>query len=94
MRTIKASEFKAKCLQLMDEVDRTGEEVLVTKNGRPVSKLVPVRERRSLFGAMAGSVTENGDLIPPVDEPWEADSDPARHARAGVADRGKRTTRR
>ena len=50
--TIKASEFKAKCLQLMDEVKQTGKEIIITKNGEPVSKLVPVRERpRSLFGA-------------------------------------------
>ncbi len=45
MRTITASEFKAKCLRLMDEVNETGEPVLVTKNGRPVSTLVPVRAR-------------------------------------------------
>ena len=34
-RTIKASEFKAKCLQLMDEVAETGDEIVITKNGRP-----------------------------------------------------------
>ena len=43
-RTIKASEFKAKCLKLMDEVAETGEEIVITKNGRPVSKLVPCEE--------------------------------------------------
>ena len=44
-RTIKASEFKAKCLKLMDEVAESGEEIVITKNGRPVSRLVPFRER-------------------------------------------------
>ena len=44
-KTIKASEFKAKCLQLMDEVAATGEEIVITKNGRPVSKLMPYREK-------------------------------------------------
>ena len=43
-RTIKASEFKAKCLKLMDEVAESGEEIVITKNGRPVSKLVPYLE--------------------------------------------------
>lgn len=38
--TIKASEFKAKCLQLMDEVNNSGKEIIITKNGKPVSKLV------------------------------------------------------
>ena len=37
MRTIKASEFKAKCLKIMDEVAETGETVLITKNGVPVA---------------------------------------------------------
>ena len=38
-RTIKASEFKAKCLRLMDEVAEGGPEIVVTKRGRPVSRL-------------------------------------------------------
>ena len=40
MRTIKASEFKAKCLKLMDEVAETGEPVVITKNGRPRTVLM------------------------------------------------------
>ena len=41
-RVIPAGEFKTRCLQLMDEVDRTGEAILITKRGRPVSILMPV----------------------------------------------------
>ena len=37
-RTIKASEFKANCFKLMDEVAESGEEIVITKNGRPVSR--------------------------------------------------------
>ena len=44
-RMIKASEFKAKCLALMDEVERTGESVVITKNGKPVAELVPHRKQ-------------------------------------------------
>jgi prevent-host-death family protein len=40
MQTIKASEFKAKCLHLMDLVNQTNEEIINTKNGKPVSRLV------------------------------------------------------
>lgn len=40
MRTMKASEFKAKCLQVLDEVQATGEPVLVTKRGKVVARLV------------------------------------------------------
>ena len=50
-RTIKASEFKAKCLKLMDEVAETGEEIIITKHGHPVSRLAPYREKPKLpFG--------------------------------------------
>src|SRR5438309_10586809 len=45
-RMIKASEFKAKCLAIMDEVERTGEAVVITKNGKPVAELVPHRASR------------------------------------------------
>ena len=49
MRTIKASEFKAKCLKLMDAVAQSGEPLVVTKNGRPIAQLSPIsRERRSI----------------------------------------------
>lgn len=44
-RVVPAGEFKTKCLQLMDEVDETGEPILITKRGRPVSLLVPVTQQ-------------------------------------------------
>ena len=73
MNTIKASEFKARCLQLMDEVSETGEPLVITKNGKPVSQLVPFRRRPStLFGALKGSVEVRGDIVSPLDEDWEA----------------------
>lgn len=46
-RVVPAGEFKTKCLQLMDEVDETGESILITKRGRPVSLLVPVTQQAS-----------------------------------------------
>lgn len=41
MRTITATEFKAKCLKLLDEVQRTGEELVVSKHGKPVARVIP-----------------------------------------------------
>ena len=74
-RTIKASEFKAKCLKLMDEVAASGEEIIVTKNGRPVSRLVPYREKpKSLFGIDRGRIELLGDIIEPPDVEWEAET--------------------
>jgi prevent-host-death family protein len=74
MRTMKASEFKAKCLKLMDEVARSGEPLVVTKNGRPIAQLSPIsRERRSIWGLHKGQIEILGDIISPVDVEWEAD---------------------
>ena len=73
MRTIKASEFKAKCLKIMDEVAETGETVVITKNGVPVSQLVPIKRRlETLFGQLKGSISITGDIISPVDANWDA----------------------
>lgn len=72
MKTMKASEFKATCLKVMDQVEKTGEPVLITKRGRPVSKLVPARERpQSLFGVMKGRVKIHGDIVSPLNIEWE-----------------------
>ena len=79
VRTIKASEFKAKCLKLMDEVAESGGEIVITKNGRPVSRLVPYRARpESLFGIDRGRFEILGDIVEPVDVEWEAESPPDR----------------
>ena len=73
MRTIKASEFKAKCLKIMDEVAATNEPVEITKRGVPVARLVPARQRpKSIFGAMQGSVLYMGDIVSPIDVEWDA----------------------
>jgi prevent-host-death family protein len=41
-KTIGATEFKAHCLRIFDEVDRTRESVTITKRGRPVAEVRPV----------------------------------------------------
>ncbi len=72
-RKISAGEFKARCLALMDEVRDRGGEYVITKRGTAVAKLVPIRQkRRKLLGSMKGTVTVPGDIISPLDEPWEA----------------------
>ena len=73
MNTIKASEFKAKCLQLMDEVAETGQPLVITKNGRPVAQLGPVVSRpATLAGAHRGQITVVEDILSSIDEEWEA----------------------
>jgi prevent-host-death family protein len=72
--TIPAGEFKARCLQLLDTVAASGEPLTITKRGRPVARLVPLPAAGALFGALAGSVREQQDLVAPVDDTWEADA--------------------
>ena len=73
-RTIKASEFKAKCLELMDEVAENGEEIVITKNGRPMARLVAYRQKpKTWFGADRGKMEIIGDIIAPIDVEWEAE---------------------
>jgi prevent-host-death family protein len=74
MKQIKASEFKAKCLRLLDEVAETGEVLIVTKNGKPVAEIGPVKKRpKTLFGAHKGMFKIKGDIIAPIDVEWEAE---------------------
>ena len=70
-RTIKASEFKAKCLRLMDEVAETGKEIVITKNGRPVSRLLPFRTTpKSFFGLDRGRIQILDDIVSPMPAEW------------------------
>lgn len=72
---VPATEFKAHCLELMDYVRDTGGEIVVTKHGKPVAKLVPVpAASRDFIGCLRGTVTYHGDIVGPTGEVWEADA--------------------
>jgi prevent-host-death family protein len=71
---IAAGEFKAKCLRLLDEVQRSRQSILITKRGLPVAQLLPVdREAPGIFGRMQGSAEILGDLVSSSGEKWNAD---------------------
>ena len=72
-QSIQASEFKAKCLALMDDVAKTGETWVVTKNGRPVAELRPYSGGRidTPFG-LHPTLEIRGDVIAPLeDDAWK-----------------------
>ena len=74
MPTIQASEFKARCLALIDDVASTGEIWVVTKNGRPIAELQTYSGGRSTspFG-LHPKLEICGDVIEPLDEvEWKA----------------------
>lgn len=74
---IPAGKFKAHCLRLIKDVQQRRQEIIVTRRGKPVAKLVPIDEESpgQLFGCMEGSVTILGDITAPIEESWDANAD-------------------
>ena len=75
---INAAEFRANCFKILDQVKVTHKEVIITKRGKPVAKLVHFarqHEKDPLLGSMEGLVETIGDLTKPVidHEAWELD---------------------
>jgi prevent-host-death family protein len=75
MKTMGAGEFKAHCLQLLDQVRKTRTPLVITKRGKPVAKLVPPDEPPSpVFDSLKGKIEILGDIESPITplEDWEA----------------------
>jgi prevent-host-death family protein len=74
MKTISASQFKARCLAIMDEVQAKHIAFIITKRGKPVAKLVPVeQEKDDIFGFFKGkgTIEIKGDIVSPILTPDE-----------------------
>ena len=69
---IGAGVFKTKCLKLLDRVSETRQPLIITKHGKAVAKLVPMPPTVELFGALAGSVLYEDDIISPIENEWKA----------------------
>jgi prevent-host-death family protein len=71
------SEFKAKCLSLLDEVSRTKNPLRVTRRGKAVADVVPpavTPEERDWIGSMSGVIEITGDVVSPVIETREIEA--------------------
>ena len=72
MKEIAAAKFKEQCLSLLDEVDEEG--IVITKRGKPVAKLIPIRaESASLIGSLKGKLMIKGDILS-TGAAWDAQS--------------------
>ncbi len=91
---VPATEFKAKCLELMDRVAEGRETYVITKRGRPVARLVPADppEAESVFGCMSDQTEFVGDLDPllETDAKWKQ----LEHERSAQAKAWEREWRR
>jgi prevent-host-death family protein len=74
-RSIPASEFKAKCLALLDEVAETREPLVVTKRGKAVARVEPVDEPRSLIGSVTYHMTDDEFVNATVWDGWTSDEE-------------------
>ena len=80
MKYVGAAEFKANCLRFMDEIQAGGEPITVTKRGKPVAMISPVKMQEprggSLIGCMASSVYRFDDPFTPVSDmdQWDANN--------------------
>lgn len=69
VREVPISEFKAKCLSLVDQVSKTKTRLVITKRGTPVAEVVPISPemgRKKWLGSMTGTAKILGDIISPV----------------------------
>lgn len=88
-RTIPAGAFRDQCLRLMDEINETGESMVVTKHGRPVVVVSPApRPATRFIGLMAGVTRIFDDLETPAIPPseWHVVSAPDRVMDPGSSD--------
>ncbi len=73
MKTITATEFKAKCLQLLDEVQRSGEDLVISKRGKPVARVVAEKPAKPWLG-LRGTGSYTADPFAPVLSEIEIDA--------------------
>jgi prevent-host-death family protein len=69
MQEIAISEFKAKCLSLLEEVNKTKTPLRVTRRGKPLADIIPASPNpgeRAWIGSMTGTIKIAGDIVSPV----------------------------
>jgi len=71
-KAITATQFKARCLRLLDEVAESGETLVVTKRGRPVARVEPAQPPRDLRGSVKLLVSPE-EFVKPLDVGWDAE---------------------
>ncbi len=81
-QTVPITQFRNQCLRLLEQVKSTGEELVVTKHGRPVAAVIPVGKepKEPLFGWSSDIMQIQDDLTKPAipSEDWHIVSDPDR----------------
>ncbi len=69
MEEIAISEFKAKCLSILDRVQKTKEPIRITRHGKPVAEVIPaahIVDRAAWIGSLKGKIKILGDIVSSV----------------------------
>ena len=78
MTTMNATDFKARCLAVLDQIEKTGESVTILRHGKPVAQLVPPARLGPEHpqGTLRGTVEILGDIVSPVlpADAWESEA--------------------
>lgn len=74
MAEITATQFKARCLRLLDEVAEGGEALIVTKRGKPVARVEPIEPAPDLRGSVTFNVTDEELIYSSMGE-WDVERD-------------------
>jgi prevent-host-death family protein len=69
-KTVPVAEFEENCVELLDQIASSGEELVVTRNGKPFATVVSVEP--PLRGPMYGTIEILGDILEPTDGVWDA----------------------
>jgi antitoxin (DNA-binding transcriptional repressor) of toxin-antitoxin stability system len=74
MQTISITDFKARCLALLQELSDTNESLVITKHGKPFAEVRPCKQDvETALEKFRGSVVHCGDIVSPIEEEWDAD---------------------
>lgn len=74
MNIISKSKLKAKMLEIFRQLEASGEELIVTDQGKPVLKIIPIKEKANVaevFGDLQGKVAYLEDINTPSLSEWE-----------------------
>jgi len=76
MKAVPVSEFKAKCLSILEQVRLTRRPILITRHGKPIAEVVPPSPPKrpdNWLGCLRGTAEIRGDIVSPVLDPkdWE-----------------------
>jgi len=63
VKTVLISEFKAKCIKMLKEVQKNGKPITVTLRGKPIARVEPIEKRKPRLGTMKGRMIMKGDII-------------------------------